>query len=75
MNIQAEKIQLAKMLLDTQNPAIIESIREDFHKNQKEDFYNSLSDEEKKGIELGISQVEEGKTIPYEKIVGKYRKK
>ena len=75
MNIQAEKIQLAKMLLDTQNPKIIESIREVFYNNQDEDFYYSLTEEEKEGIELGISQVEEGKTIPFEKIVGKYRKK
>lgn len=75
MKIQSEKIQLAKMLLDTQNPKIIKSIREVFHKNQEDDFYYSLTDNEKVGIELGISQVEEGKTIPYEKIVGKHRKK
>ena len=28
MNIQTEKIQLVKMLLDTENPKIIESIKE-----------------------------------------------
>ena len=32
MNIQAEKIALAKMLLETDNPKIIESIKEIFKK-------------------------------------------
>ena len=32
MNLQAEKIELVKMLLDTENPEIIESIKNIFKK-------------------------------------------
>ena len=42
MNIQAEKIQLAKMLLDTENPKIIESIKKIFKKEKKMDFWDEL---------------------------------
>ena len=43
MNIQAEKIELAKMLLDTENPKIIESIKKIFTKAKTADFWDDLS--------------------------------
>lgn len=43
MNIQAEKIELVKMLLDTENPEIIESIKNIFKKENSSDFWDELS--------------------------------
>ena len=43
MNIQAEKIELVKMLLDTENPKIIESIKKIFKKAKTADFWDDLS--------------------------------
>jgi len=57
MNIQAEKIALAKMLLETDNPKIIESIKEIFKKEQSPDFWDSLSVEQREEIEKASLEI------------------
>ena len=57
MNIQAEKIALAKMLLETDNPKIIESIKEIFEKEQSPDFWDSLSVEQREEIEKASLEI------------------
>tara|TARA_E500000318_G_C3371022_1_gene138483 strand:+ start:261 stop:404 length:144 start_codon:yes stop_codon:yes gene_type:complete len=42
MNIQAEKIALARMLLETDNPKIIESIKKIFKKRTKPKLLGQL---------------------------------
>ena len=57
MNIQAEKIVLTKMLLETENPKIIESIKEIFKKEQSPDFWDSLSVEQREEIEKASLEI------------------
>ena len=57
MNIQAEKIELAKMLLDTQNPKIIESIKNIFKNEKTEDFWAELSLEQRTEIEKASIEI------------------
>lgn len=42
MNLQAEKIELAKLLLSTKNPKIIQSIRNLFKKEKVVDFWDEI---------------------------------
>ena len=74
MNIQAEKLKLMKLILETDNPKVLESIKKLFRNESKADFWESLSDEQKQEIELGIQEVNEGKTVDYEKFIRKHRK-
>ena len=46
MNIQAEKIELMKLLLNTNNPKIIQSLKQVFKKSDASDFWDELSQEE-----------------------------
>ena len=72
MDIQAEKIELVKLLLNTDNPKIIESIKQIFIK-EKNDFWDDLSAEQQSEIELGLHQINEGKVTDYETIMKKHR--
>jgi hypothetical protein len=74
MDIQTSKLQVMKLILEIENPEILESIRKLLTKNVRKDFWNSLSKEEKHDIESGISEIENGDTVGYESIVGKHRK-
>ena len=65
MNIQAEKIALAKMLLETDDPKIIESIKEIFKKEQSPDFWDSLSVEQRKEIEKASLEIKNREVIDY----------
>ncbi len=74
MNIQNEKIELMKLILETENPKILESIKSLFTKEPKSDFWNSLSEEQKEEIDLGISEIEKGETVDYESMMRNHRK-
>ncbi|WP_242206215.1 hypothetical protein [Aestuariivivens insulae] len=73
MNIQAEKIELIKMLLDTDNPKIIESIRKIFKKERTSDFWDDLSLQQREEIENASIEIENGKVTDYESFIKKHR--
>ena len=73
MSIQAEKIQLVKMLLDTENPKIIESIKELFRKEAPADFWDNLSLEDRTEIEKASAEIENGQVTDYETFMQKHR--
>ena len=73
MDIQAEKIQLAKMLLDTQNPKIIESIKNIFKREKTVDFWAELSLEQRNEIEKASIEIENGVITEYDSFMQKHR--
>ena len=73
MNIQAEKLELVRMILDTNNPNILNSIRGLFSKSKTTDFWDVLSHEQKSDIQEGIDEVERGETVDYNDFVKEYR--
>lgn len=73
MDIQAEKIQLAKLLLETENPNIIESIKKIFKKNKAIDFWDELSPEQKDEIEKASTEIENGEVTDYDSFMQKHR--
>jgi len=72
MDIQVEKIEVMKLILETENPTIIESIKKLFKKS-KIDFWDNLSQDKKDDILLGINDIEEGNVIKYEDFISQYR--
>lgn len=64
---------LLRKLLDTKDVNVLQQIKEVFNKNDKDDFYYDLSDEEKKGIEIGLQQIAKDEVVPYEDIISKHR--
>lgn len=73
MNIQAEKIVLAKMLLETENPRIIASIKKIFSKENKSDFWNDLSVEQKEEIQKASLEIDNDEVIDYDLFMQNYR--
>lgn len=73
MNIQAEKLELVRMILDTDNPSILSSIRRIFTRSKEVDFWDSLPQSQKEEILKGIEEVENGETVDYEDFIKKYR--
>ncbi|EKT3966753.1 hypothetical protein ACSN7Q_002122 [Flavobacterium psychrophilum] len=72
MNIQLEKLEIIKMLVETNDSSIIESIKKIF-KSEKKDSWEELSEEQKTEIEEGERQIEKGEFFYYEDIMKKYR--
>jgi len=73
MDIQAEKIELLKMILDTTNPKIIQSIRQVFKKEQVEDFWDEMTPNQQAEIKVGLSQIKKRKVKDYESFIANHR--
>lgn len=73
MNIQAEKIEIMKLILETDNPNILESVKKIFEKEEIPDFWETLTPEQREDILQGIKDIEEGEVLDYEDFMRKYR--
>ena len=73
MDIQTEKIELAKLLLQTNSEKLIKKVKAIFKSEQK-DWWDEISDEEKLAVEKGIEQLDSGKGIPHSEVMKKYKK-
>lgn len=73
MDIQLEKIELIKLLKETENPSVIMAIKEIF-KKEKTDWWDELSEEQKGEIELGEQQIEKGDFVTFEEMISSLRK-
>ena len=73
MNIQAEKIELAKMLLSTNNPKIIQLIKQIFEEESSSDFWDELTSEQQAEINQGIADIDKGDVVDFNTFMEKYR--
>lgn len=73
MDIQAEKLELMKLLLNTENPNIIQSIRQIFRKEKTTDFWDELSSEQQAEIKRGSLEIKQGKISDYDSFMSKHR--
>jgi len=65
MDIQASKIELAKMIMEIEDSKLIEKVRNLINK-EKKDFYDKLSEDEKLEVRYGIEQLDRGQKISWE---------
>lgn len=67
MNLQAEKIELMKLILDTEDKTLIGEIKNLF-KSQEKDFWETLPEHVQAGIRKSQEELRSGKGIPFEDI-------
>ena len=67
MDIQAEKIELAKLILNTNDIGIINQIKSLF-KDKDENWWDELPASVKQGINESIEQANRGEFISYDEV-------
>lgn len=73
MNIQEEKLEIMKRILETENPEILHSIKKLLKRERKADFWEALPENQKDEILKGIEEIDKGETIDYEDLIRKHR--
>ena len=73
MNIQAEKLELVRLILDTDNPGILASVKRIFSKSKDTDFWDTIPQKQKDEIMEGVLEIEKGETVSYEEFIKKHR--
>ncbi len=74
MNMHAEKLELVRLILDTDNPGILSSIKQIFSVSKKDDFWDSLPQNQKDEILMGMKEIESGETVDYEDYFKNHKK-
>lgn len=70
MDIQTSKIELAKLILNLDNPTILTKIKE-LISSQQNDFGTSLTIAEKEEIEIALSQLNKGNRTSLDSFLAK----
>lgn len=65
MDIDASKIELAKMVLEIEDSELIEQVKNLITKGDK-DFYGEFTEDEKLEVKFGTDQLDSGETISWE---------
>lgn len=73
MNINTAKIEITKMILETDNPEILGSIKSILDNSRNKDFWDELTPQQKHEIDQGIMEVENGEIMDYEEVMKKHR--
>lgn len=72
MNMEADKIALAKKILDTTNPEIIQAIKDVFKDRTERDFWDDLSSQQQEEIKRASLEVKEEKFVDYKTFIAKH---
>lgn len=73
MDIQAEKLELMKLLLNTNNPSVLESIKNILKNDTTSDFWDELSIDQQQEINKADIEISQGKTTNYETFMASHR--
>ncbi|MCG3164531.1 MAG: hypothetical protein POELPBGB_00285 [Bacteroidia bacterium] len=73
MKLQEQKLELAKMVLNTDSEVLLKKVRAVFDKAES-DFWDELSDFQKQTVEEAIKQADKGELVSHKEAMKKYRK-
>ncbi|WP_445733657.1 hypothetical protein [Mariniflexile sp.] len=73
MDIQAEKLELMKLLLNTNNPSILQSMKNILKKDKTSDFWDELTAEQQQEINNADSEINRGETVDYTTFMASHR--
>ena len=71
MNIEATKLELMQLLLNTSKESILMKIKR-IYQEEEQDWWAELSSEEKEQIEEGLLQAEKGEVITHESVMKRF---
>lgn len=72
MDIQAEKYSLIEYITRINDVSLIKKLKQ-FVKANDKDFWNDLTDLQKREIQRGIKELDDGKKVDYESVISKHR--
>lgn len=75
MNLQAKKLQLVQLILNTEKPSVLAKVEAIFRKEKTEDWWNEISEAERAAIEESIAEADRGELIPHEDVMKEVRAK
>lgn len=73
MNIEATKLELMHLLLQTQKETLLAKVKKVFEEEQV-DWWDDMNEEEKKEVETGLAQADKGELTSHSKVMKRFDK-
>lgn len=70
MDIQAEKLNLVKAILDIEDVSLIKKVKK-LLKKSDHDWFDDLTEEQQQGVMRGLEQADRGEGIPHEEAMAR----
>ncbi|MFO7668127.1 MAG: hypothetical protein R6W31_00565 [Bacteroidales bacterium] len=75
MNLKSKKLELVQLILNTDKPALLEKVEDVFKNEKNKDWWNEISESERKAIEESLAEADAGQLIPHAKVIEEVRAK
>ena len=69
MSIETTKLELMKLLLNTQKESVLEKIKDIFQKESSQDWWEEMNEEQHHDIELGLKEAENGQVKSHQDVM------
>ncbi len=69
MNLQARKLELVQMKLNTDRPNLLEKVSQILKQEQEADWWDELPVSVQQAIETGSKEADRGETTPHEEVM------
>ena len=73
MNLQARKLELVQMILNTDQPNLLEKVSQILKQEKEADWWDELPISVQQAIEVGIKEADRGETTPHEEVMKEAR--
>lgn len=75
MNLQAKKLELVQLILNTDRPGLLEKVSQLLRQEVEPDWWNDLPESVQESIEEGSREADRGETTPHEEVMKDVRLK
>jgi predicted transcriptional regulator len=75
MNLQAKKLELVQMILNTEKPSVLAKVEAVFKKEKGADWWDELGEDQKAELEESLAEADRGELIPHEEVMKEVRAK
>lgn len=75
MNLQAKKLELVQLIINTRKPLILKRVEEILKSEEEADWWDQISEAERQSIEKGLAEADRGELIPHEKVMKEVKEK
>ncbi len=69
MNIETTKLELMKLLLNTQKESVLEKIKDIFQKESSQDWWEEMNEEEQQDIEVGLKEAQNDRVKSHQDVM------
>lgn len=75
MNVQAKKLELVQLILNTNRPTLLEKISQLLKQEKEADWWGEIPESVQESIEIALGQADRGETIPHSEVMNEVRAK